>query len=432
MEVANETEPTTFTGYSSLKGEAKVLKISDGDKLVDSLDKNQKGFVIFDQTPFYAESGGQVGDKGEILGVGDVVDCQKIVNAFVHTVVTSDGTLSTGDTVELVVNQSERRETANHHSATHLLHAALRKVLGDHVTQAGSLVEPSRLRFDFSHNKALTKKEIHEIETLVNQQIAASIEVQPKSMKYDEAIGAGALALFGEKYGDDVRVIQMGDFSTELCGGTHVSNTSQIRLFKIVSETSVSAGIRRIEALTGQAATNYLMQLAENTLAAKEAAGIQESWTQTLELKDRMPLVEWIEDQKTRQKDLQKEIQSLKSQKVNVDDFIKSAHEFSGGRLVLAELEVDDRKVLSSTTDKLRDKVQSGIVVTVGKGQKSHPLIVAVTKDLAQTYNAGKILKDFAKDLGGKGGGRPDFAQGAASDLSNLETAKENLIKQFN
>jgi alanyl-tRNA synthetase len=328
------------------------------------------------------------------------------------------------------VTDSKRRATAANHSATHLLHAALRKVLGTHVTQAGSLVEADRLRFDYTHNKPLTADEIREIERLVNDEISSCSNVNTDEMEHAAAIEAGALALFGEKYGDKVRVVKMGDFSTELCGGTHVSNTAMIRLFKIASESGVSAGVRRIEGITGDTAFEYLMRNTRENLQAREAAGFQENWTQYLNaeaLGKNATVTDWIEQAKGTMRNLEREIKALKGSQVDIAALVNEARPFSvngaNGRLVTAVLDLEDRQILSDLSDKIKDKIQSGVVVLVGKGDGKHPIIVAVTKDLTKSLSAGKMLTEIAQELKGKGGGRPDFAQGAGEDLSRLNEA---------
>ena len=430
--------PTTFVGYAAIKATAQATLLSDGTKFVDSLKAGDDGVIAFNHTPFYAEGGGQVGDHGEIRaaggGVAEVLDTVKTNEVWLHHVRVTDGSIKTGESCLLQVADSRRRNSAANHSATHLLHAALRQTLGPHVSQAGSLVDPDRLRFDFTHGKPLSSEELLRLEDLVNEEISKATEVSSAEMAQKEALAAGALALFGEKYGDRVRVIKMGDFSTELCGGTHVSNTAQIRLFKIVSEGGVSAGVRRIEALSGDAAVAYAMKNARENLKARAACGYQESWMQYLMSESDQAsqgagatVSDWIERAKQDAKALEREIKTLRGGQIDVDALAKSARAFTSsgvaGRLVTARLDVDDRAVLSDVADKLKDLVQSGVVILVGKGEGSHPIVVSVTKDLTKSLSAGKILGEVAAKMGGKGGGRPDFAQGAAPDLANVEAA---------
>ena len=415
---------TEFVGYESTSTDGKILSISNGSIKVEQLEPNQLGYVVFDKTPFYAESGGQSADSG-FADQSEVIDCQKFGKIFVHTV-KSHQLIKKSDQIKLTVNSIERRETANHHSATHLMHSALREVLGDHVTQAGSLVEKDRLRFDFTHSKPMSTEEILKIESIVNDQISRAINVDSKVMEKDEAVASGALALFGEKYDSKVRVISMGAYSVELCGGTHVTNTSQIRVFLVVSETGVSSGVRRIEALTGKAAIDFLHQHQDEHQQALLAAGSQQNWIQFLDGgKEKLELSSWIENKKKEIKELEKQVHSAKSSKIDLDSVLNDAHDFDGGKSKFAsvQFDIEDRKVLSEIADKMRDKIQSGVVLMSGKGDSTHPVLVVVTKNLSKTVNAGQILKSVAEILGGKGGGRADFAQGAASDLSKWPEA---------
>lgn len=426
---------TKFTGYETTQEtSSKVTGLSNGSKEVSELKDGENGIIVVDKTCFYAEGGGQVGDHGVIRspsGEAEVFETTKQNGVFLHHVKVNDGVLKKGDLVQLVVDGSERRATANNHSATHLMHAALRMVLGSHVQQAGSLVEPERLRFDFTHSQPLTMSEIERIEDLVNAEIGKGIQVQGEVMTHKQAIDKGALALFGEKYGDEVRVIQMGGFSMELCGGTHVSNTAQIRLFKIVSEGGVSAGVRRIEAITGDKAAQYTQTLVREALQARQIAGMNVNWQKYLE-PDTAKLSGWITQSQDNAKALQKEIQSLKGKNVNFDDLLKGAQAFSAngvnGHFVFADIPMDDRKVLSELSDRLQDKLKDAVIVIVGQGENSHPVIVSVSKSLAGKLNAGKILGEVATILGGKGGGRPDFAQGAVPNRGGLDQARDKAL----
>ncbi len=445
----DQSGPTKFTGYGATRSSGRLVLLSNGHGIVDELEAGEAGVAVFDSTCFYAEGGGQAGDHGVIRSASgaraEVLDCTKANDVYLHHVRVVSGSLKKGDAAEQQVLDSKRRQTAANHSATHLLHSALRRTLGPHVTQAGSLVDSERLRFDYTHNKPLSAEEISAIEALVNEEIAEGYDVDASEMGHKEALEAGALALFGEKYGDRVRVIRMGDFSTELCGGTHVSNTAKIRAFKIVSESGVSAGVRRLEAITGDRAVQYLMKNTRENLHARAAAGYQENWAQYLDddvamgaLADggepgrpgqtgRVTVADWIEHSKQLLKALDREVKAAKGSKVDVDILVQNAKAFNAGgaasRLVTAYVEIDDRATLSEITDKVKNKIQSGVVVMVGKGEGSHPIVVTVTKDLTKSLNAGKILGEIAREMGGKGGGRPDFAQGAGVDLSKLEQA---------
>jgi alanyl-tRNA synthetase len=418
---------TQFVGYETLTNSSPIVGLSNGTAEVSSLRAGQSGLLILKATPFYAEGGGQVGDQGTIKTASAearVHNCTKQNDLFIHHIEVVSGELKSSDSVQTQVELSERRQTTTNHSATHLMHSALRTVLGTHVTQAGSLVDSTRTRFDFTHNKPLTSDEIKKIEGLVNDEIAAANPVQAEVMSHKLAIDKGAMALFGEKYGDQVRVLTMGNFSCELCGGTHVKNTSEIRAFKIISESGVSAGVRRIEAITGTAAINYLMKNNEELLQARQSSGVPPEKT----------ISTWIEEKKEEIKDLQKQIKKIQSNQINVDDIIKASKEFQSqsgpAKLIFADLALDDRDVLSQISDQIKNKVPRGISIVVGKGEGSHPVIISVSKEMNAQFKAGDLLKEFAQVLGGKGGGRPDFAQGAVPDRTKLKEAFDVISKK--
>lgn len=425
-----------FTGYEGIVGHGKILALSNGHSETSSLQEGQHGILILDQTSFYGEGGGQVGDQGYLVSSDSkssrakVLNTTKINDVILHHVEIEHGEFKQNAKVETLVDEVERRNTMANHSATHLMHAALRKVLGTHVTQAGSLVDSQKTRFDFTHNKSLSSEEIQSIEDLVNQQIAKAVPVTATLMAHKEAINAGAMALFGEKYGDEVRVLRMGDFSCELCGGVHVNNTAQIRLFKIVSESGVSAGIRRIEAITSDVAVQYLQKHAQENQKAKLAAGLSESWSSFLESTDK-DVVTWIENKKEEIKTLEREIKKIQGGQIDIDALVSKAFNFTSksgpAKLVFADLSIDDREVLATITDQLKNKIQTGIVVAVGKGESSNPIIVSASKEVSTEFSAGNILKEIAATMGGKGGGRPDFAQGAAPDRTKINEALVKL-----
>lgn len=441
LAIAQEAGDTKFLGYSLLSNTSKVKILSNGTEKVQKLKSGDKGLLITEETCFYAESGGQVGDTGEIKfagGLAKVFDCTKNLNSHILHIEIVEGELLNSNEIQMDVEQSVRRATVANHSATHLLHSALRNILGEHVTQAGSLVEATRLRFDFTHDKPMSEEEISSIEDMVNKEISLQIPIAANLMSYDKAIENGAMALFGEKYGDEVRVIKMGEFSTELCGGTHVENTSQIRLFKIVSEGGVSAGVRRIEALTGDRALDFLRKHTSQNQKARVASGIKEGWMQFLGLEEKkssssiQSAYDWIENAKEQIKTLEKEIKKIKVSNINYDELIAEAQESNGIKWLKAQVPVDDRKVLTEICERLRDKLGSGAVVLAGEGEKANPILVAVSKDLAgKGLKAGDILKEITTELGGKGGGRPDFAQGAAPSLDSFVTAFQNTMSKF-
>ncbi len=422
--LAHQSGATKFLGYTSTNCEGKILTISDGKKELKELKKGQSGFLFVDATSFYGESGGQVGDTGTVESKGlsaVVTNTLKIEKSHILQVTVTEGAVQAGSTVSMSVEASLRRLTAANHSATHLLHSALRKVLGPHVTQAGSLVEPDRLRFDFTHNKPLSPQEAEQVEILVNREIANARTVGSSEKSYKQAIADGAIALFGEKYESDVRVIQMGDFSTELCGGTHVENTAQIRVFKVVSETGVSAGVRRLEALTSDSACAYLLKNTKENQHIRRELGIKESWSNYVEksnaLEESSQAIDRLRDHI---KQLEKDFKTLQLQQIPYSEITASAKTISGKKVAYYHLDIDDRKLLTEVTERLRDHLQSGVVIVTGRSAENFPILVCVTKDAVATANAGAILKSITTKLGGKGGGRPDFAQGGISTLDNL------------
>ncbi len=429
---------TKFVGYSSLKNSTHIVALSDGHKLVDSLKAGDSGVIAVRETCFYAEGGGQAGDAGHMTigrhGFAEVLDCTKQNDIYLHHVRITEGNVKPGDSCALEVSESKRRQTASNHSATHLMHAALRKLLGTHVTQAGSLVDAERLRFDYTHNKPLSSDEIEQVEELVNREISLAVQVSATEMEQKKALEAGAMALFGEKYGDRVRVVQMGDFSTELCGGTHVENTAMIRAFKIVSDGGVSAGVRRIEALTGDHAIRYMLKNTRENQFARQVVGLQENWSHYLTIQS-SSITDWIESTKTTVKNLEREIKSLKGGAIDLEKILETAQGFSSAsgpaKLVCAHIAVDDREALSQVADKLKDRVQKGVILIVGNGDGSFPVVVTVTKDLNPAIAAGKLLGEFAKELGGKGGGRPDFAQGAVPTVQGIDKAFARILAQL-
>ncbi|MFZ3228782.1 MAG: alanine--tRNA ligase [Pseudobdellovibrio sp.] len=421
------TQKTNFIGYENLSSTAKIIGLSNGTKEVSTLTAGQSGFFILNETSFYAEGGGQISDQGVIRTTSakaSVLSCTKTNDIFIHHVEIDSGEFKINEAVQIQVNTSERRQVCANHSATHLLHAALRTVLGSHVGQAGSLVDLAKTRFDFTHNKPLTSDEIKKIETLVNSEISEGNEVTAALMPHQKAIDTGAMALFGEKYGEIVRVLKMSDFSTELCGGTHVKNTSEIRVFKIISESGVSAGVRRIEAITADNAVQYLLKNNDELLVARHSTGVPSD----------KQISSWVEEKKEEIKDLHKQIKKSQSNQINVDELIASAFTFNStvgtAKLVMADLALDDRDVLAQIADQIKNKIQNGVVLVIGKGEASHPVIVSVSKDLTKQFQAGSILKDFAEVLGGKGGGRPDFAQGAVPSRDKIKEAFATLQKK--
>ena len=417
-----EGQATEFQGYDNLNFSGRVLALYKEGTQVTRIQAGDAAVVVLDRTPFYAESGGQVGDRGELHspeGTFRVDDTQKIqAEVFGHKGLLKIGALAVGDTVEARVEPVSRQRSAWNHSATHLLHAALRKVLGNHVTQKGSLVDAQRTRFDFSHPQAVPTEELQAIETLVNEAIRANSPVEVRRMKYDQAIQHGAMALFGEKYGDEVRVIGMGDFSTELCGGTHVKRCGDIGLFKIVSEGGVAAGIRRIEAVTGDGAVEYI-QKQQHILM--EAAGALKAQPQEVIQK----IAQVLDNVKV----LEKELARLKSKLAAAqgDDLSSSAVDVKGVRVLAAEIDGADAKALRETLDKLKDKLGSAAIVLGARLGDKVTLIAGVTADLMTRVKAGELVNHVASQCGGKGGGRPDMAQAGGTLPDNLPKALESV-----
>jgi alanyl-tRNA synthetase len=416
--VSFDGQPTRFVGHETLTAPAQVLAIYREGQQVSRIDAGDTAVVVLDRTPFYAESGGQVGDRGELScgnGMFGVEDTQKIQSeVFGHRGRLATGRLSVGDTVDARVDGEARQRAAYNHSATHLMHAALRKVLGEHVTQKGSLVDATRTRFDFSHLEPLTPEQIRAVEDLVNAQIRRNVAVEARLMKYDQAIKAGAMALFGEKYGDEVRVIGMGDFSTELCGGTHVRRSGDIGLFKIVSESGVAAGIRRVEAVTGPGAIEF-MQAQEAQLAGIAA-----------QLKSPLPEVPGklaqIQDQV---RALEKELARLKSRLAanQGSDLAEQAVEVGGAQVIATIVDNADAKTLRELADQLRNRLKTCALVLGSVSDGKVTLIASVTPDLTGRIKAGDLVNRVAVQIGGKGGGRPDMAQAGGNMPDKLPSA---------
>jgi len=414
---------TTFYGYEALQHEGQVLAIYKQGSPVEFIEAGDEAVIVLDQTPFYAESGGQTGDCGELLaanGTFAVTDTQKIqAGVCGHKGLLRSGRLVIKDTVLAKVNPLTRTSTANNHSATHLLHAALRKVLGNHVTQKGSLVDANRARFDFSHNAPLTADEIRETERLVNEQIRHNWVVASETMKYDDAIKRGAMALFGEKYSDVVRVIGMGEFSTELCGGTHVSQIGQIGFFKIVTESGVAAGIRRVEAVTGKAAVEYVQQREAQLL---EIAHSLKTNPQEVTQK----IAQIIENVRQTEKELTRLKTKLASSQG--DDLAVQAQEIKGIKVLAANLENADARTLRETLDQLKDKLKTCAIVLSAVEDGRITLIAGVSAELTSQIKAGELVNFVAQQVGGKGGGRADMAQAGGTQSEQLPAALKSVM----
>ena len=413
-----------FTGYDHTSGSSTISAIIHDGKAVEELRRGQEGSVVLADTPFYAESGGQVGDQGEI-SIGstlfEVLDTQKQASgAIVHIGRLNEGALRVGDVVRLQVNAERRQAIVLNHSATHLLHAALRQVLGPHVTQKGSLVGPDRLRFDFSHPNPMHHDELMLVEKIVNQQIRQNNETQTNLMNLDDAISSGAMALFGEKYDDEVRVLKMGDFSVELCGGTHVKRTGDIGLFKITLETGIAAGIRRIEAITGQAALDYMNRL-EHDLDV----------ISSLVKGSRQDIAENVRSMANRLRIVDKELEQLKSVLASTkgDDMANSAIDINGIKVLAEAVDNADVKQLRETVDQLKNKLGHAAIVLGSVEDGKVRLIAGVTKDVSNQIPAGELVNMVAEQVGGRGGGRPDMAQAGGSDADALPSALASVPK---
>ena len=409
---------TEFTGYATTEGAASVVALYKGGKAVEQLGEGEEGVVILDRTPFYAESGGQVGDCGYLQAGAvrfDVRDTTKTGGAFLHHGVVASGKLSVGAQVETRVDAQVRHATSLNHSATHLLHAALRQVLGEHVQQKGSLVDSQRLRFDFSHFEAVKPEQLKALEDIVNREVRNNTEVMTEETDIETAKQKGAMALFGEKYGDSVRVLSMGgDFSVELCGGIHAKRTGDIGLLKIISEGGVASGVRRIEAVTGAAALAYL-NAAEEQL--KEAAQLVKG--------SRENLVDKLSAVLERNRQLEKQLEQLQAKAASAagDDLSASAVDVKGVKVLAARLDGQDGKALLALVDQLKNKLGRAVILLGSVHEEKVVLVAGVTKDLTGQLKAGDLMKQAAAAVGGKGGGRPDMAQGGGVDAAALDGA---------
>ncbi len=420
------SDVTEFVGYDSLEDESTVIGIIVDGAQVDQADADQQALVVLDRTPFYAESGGQAGDTGQLIADGvvlNVTDTVKSGDAFLHQGKSVNGSLAVGDKVQSVVNRPLRDATRLNHSATHLMHAALRKILGEQVNQRGSLVNAERLRFDFSHFEPVSREQLREIERLVNTEIRANSAIETEVMGLESARNKGAMALFGEKYSAEVRVLTMGDgFSVELCGGTHAARTGDIGIFRIVSEQGVASGVRRIEAITGSAA---LTQVESNEDLLSQAGSLVRA--------DNHNLADKLRALIDQNKKLEKTIADLNRKLATGGvgpDIAESAIDLGGVKLIVSQLDGADPKSLPDVLDQLKNKIGSGIIVlgTVSEGKVG--LIVGVTKDLTDRFHAGDLVNHIASQVGGKGGGRPDMARAGGSDPDSLPAALAS-VEQF-
>ncbi|MEJ2282938.1 MAG: alanine--tRNA ligase [Desulfobacterales bacterium] len=413
-----------FVGYDSLSTDSKILlMVADGQE-IDTAADGQEIEIVTESTPFYAESGGQVGDTGRMTGDKfelEVTDTIKDpTGLIIHKARVNSGTVRRGDAVRLTVDEAKRQATALNHTATHILHAVLRQVLGEHVKQAGSLVSPDRLRFDFTHFSQIDNDSLETIEKLVNRRIRENIPTQIAEMDADDAFKSGATALFEEKYGDRVRVVSLTEFSKELCGGTHTGSTGNIGLFKIVSESSIASGVRRIEALTGEAALAFVQQTAR---VLNDTAHLLRDKTRDVPAR--------VKKMQTDIKALEKEVEQLKTRLATetTEGAPDAVRTINGTKVMAQKVSVDTPAALRNLADQLKDKIQSGIIVLGSAAGAKAMLIVVVTPDLSERYHAGNMIKEIAAEVGGRGGGRPDMAQAGGSQPENLDKALAKAYK---
>ena len=415
---------TTFTGYDRTEDQSVILALLTDDGAVNQVSEGQRVELVCERTPFYGEAGGQVGDTGRISGMGfslEVQNTQKTPgNLLVHVCQVLQGTPRVGEEVTLSVDKEKRKATERNHTATHILHYVLRNILGDHVKQQGSYVGPDYFRFDFSHGEALTSEQITAVEKQVTERILQNEDLTDQVTDMDTAITEGAMALFGEKYGDEVRMVSIGDYSKELCGGTHSHHTGDIGLFKIVGESSVAAGIRRIEALTGTGALEYI-QNQEKTL--KKTASLLRAAPQDL--------AERVQKLLVQQKEMEKEIERIKAQAMSRQFAISNQdiREIDGLKVLSQQVKVDSAKDLRVMLDNLKSQIKSGVIVLGAEAADGKAMLICgVTEDLTDKYHAGKIIKELSAKLGGTGGGRPDMAQGGGPNTENLRETLENVF----
>ena len=420
---------TEFIGYNNFEEEATLLSIYINNKETPSIKESQKGVLVFDKTPFYAESGGQVGDIG--IGKNDnsyfiIIDTQKInygkSGIFLHFSEIKKGELKPGDKVRLIIDKNRRQKISVHHSSTHLLHSALREILGLHIKQSGSYVDNNKLRFDFTHFKPLTQEEIEKVENFINQKVRENIHIQSEIMKYEEAIEKGAIAIFKEKYSDTVRLISIGDCSKELCGGTHLNSTGEIGIFKIISESSISSGIRRIEAVAGEPGFNYI-QKNLNTFYNIQSHFKQKENT----------IFEFLInlDKNLKQKGKRLETSNKNNEKININKIIDNCSQINNIKIIIEYFENLGKQELNSLSDELKNKTHGISILLSNINGKSY-IIMSVFNDLTNIINSRNIIKEIAKLVNGNGGGRPDFAQAGGEPIKNFKTIKKGILDILN
>ncbi len=424
LPAASGIEETKFLGYENLESDSKVLVIWKDQERIDAAKNNEEIFFACNQTPFYAEAGGQIGDKGKFASqssTGSILDCKKQGKVYIHKAIVDKGSIKTGDVIKMSVEKEKRSAIAIHHSSTHLVHAALRAVLGDHVQQKGSLVDENKLRFDFSHTKPLTKEEITKIEDIVNKEALKNLEVKTELMKLDDALKSGAMALFGEKYDDDVRVLTMGEnsYSVELCGGTHVNRTGDIGFFVITNQSSVASGIRRIEALAGSKSIEHVKKLRDVNLSLQNSLNVSAD-----ELQEKVNSL--IEENKKLKK-------SSKSKSAKKSVISSEMHEFGDWKLIVEQVYVEDTKDLRSLADEQKNTNEKLCVVIFTESSNKIALVCGVTKNLTESLSAKDVVSELSNQINGKGGGRSDFAQGAGEtdNIKDFVTSIPNSVKSL-
>ena len=424
LPAASGIEETKFLGYENLESDSKVLVIWKDQERIDAAKNKEEIFFACNQTPFYAEAGGQIGDKGKFASqssTGSILDCKKQGKVYIHKAIVDKGSIKTGDVIKMSVEKEKRSAIAIHHSSTHLVHAALRAVLGDHVQQKGSLVDENKLRFDFSHTKPLTKEEITKIEDIVNKEALKNLEVKTELMKLDDALKSGAMALFGEKYDDDVRVLTMGEnsYSVELCGGTHVNRTGDIGFFVITNQSSVASGIRRIEALAGSKSIEHVKKLRDVNLSLQNSLNVSAD-----ELQEKVNSL--IEENKKLKK-------SSKSKSAKKSVISSEMHEFGDWKLIVEQVDVEDTKDLRALADEQKNTNEKLCVVIFTESSNKIALVCGVTKNLTESLSAKEVVSKLSNQINGKGGGRSDFAQGAGEtdNIKDFVTSIPNSVKSL-
>ena len=424
LPAASGIEETKFLGYENLESDSKVLVIWKDQERIDAAKNKEEIFFACNQTPFYAEAGGQIGDKGKFASqssTGSILDCKKQGKVYIHKAIVDKGSIKTGDVIKMSVEKEKRSAIAIHHSSTHLVHAALRAVLGDHVQQKGSLVDENKLRFDFSHTKPLTKEEITKIEDIVNKEALKNLEVKTELMKLDDALKSGAMALFGEKYDDDVRVLTMGEnsYSVELCGGTHVNRTGDIGFFVITNQSSVASGIRRIEALAGSKSIEHVKKLRDVNLSLQNSLNVSAD-----ELQEKVNSL--IEENKKLKK-------SSKSKSAKKSVISSEMHEFGDWKLIVEQVDVEDTKDLRTLVDEQKNTNEKLCIVIFSESSNKIALVCGVTKNLTESLSAKEVVSELSNQINGKGGGRSDFAQGAgeSDNIKDFVTSIPNSVKSL-